>query len=286
MLRKFGKLFGRSTTYKMKQEFFKILELEEKRLKIVKEYGNNLPQDIAVTQRDILRNNLLTLAKVVDSEGGFENPLEKMLKQEYFNIQGTKPQVHIIDFDEYKYNDNFSRKEFSLNGKDGVTTCERIDTGIFAGIITDMLKFEEKFINLRGPKIKQPIKNKLKYLAEQKIVKKVQEFANMFKGNEQLVKEYIFSGLKGEDGYWDDFDEFKLRLNFMGLLYYKLGNPVWDGGKYNKVSSEDFEIGTKKLVYIFSGKYLELKKLLSNINIKNMDFIICENQMKYEWEGK
>jgi hypothetical protein len=271
-----SKLFGgfnNSTTKKAKQEFFKILELEDKRLKMVKEYGDNLPEDVSITQKDILKNNLLTLAKVIDVDGGFDNPMKKMLKQEYFNIQGTKPQVHSVSYDKFKHNDNFSHKDFPVITPQGTktVTCDRIDTGAFATIVSEMLELSEKFMKLKSGKLKSTVRNKLVYLAEQKIVEKVQEFAERFVGNEQLVKEYIFSGLKGEDDHWHDYKEFKARLNFMGLLYYRISR-----GPINE--STDFDIDIKKLIYIYSNEDLQIEKILGLLDIKRHDFIVCEHK--------
>ena len=51
----------------------------------------DIPDEIAITQRDILINNFQTLAHAVDNEGGFVNSKKDLLKHYYFNMQGTKP---------------------------------------------------------------------------------------------------------------------------------------------------------------------------------------------------
>jgi len=288
MFGSFKRLFEKKTTKKSRQEFFRILDLENKRLKIQAEYGEDLPEEIAVTQKEMLRNNVLTLARVVDSEGGFENSLKKMYAGYYFNIQGTKPQVHIYSLEENEaHSDPFSHKTFyeTKGNEETSIKCDRIDTGVFAGIIEDMIKLEEKFMNLRSSKIKDSVKSKIIYLAEQKIVKKVQEFADMFKGNEQLIKEYVFSGLTGEDDHWHNYHEFKMRLHFIGLLYYKLVHykktqDEWDKGlnEYPDADSEDFEIGVKNLIFIHSERNLKIKEFLELLNVKRHDFIVHERK--------
>jgi len=295
MFKRFKKLFEKSTTKKSRQEFFRILELEKKRQALEKEYGSDLPEDIATTQKEMLRNNMITLAKVVDSEGGFLNPMKNILQFEYFNIQGTMPQVHVYSFkDNEAHSDPFSHNVFfeTKDVKETATVCDRIDTGAFAGIINDLLKLEEKFMSLKSSRIKTSVKNKLASIAEKKIIDKVNEFVKYFKGNEQLVKEYVFSGLTGEDDHWHNYNEFRQRLNFMGLLYYKLvkgklSQDEWDKGPKNLpiADADDFDIGVKRLVFIHSEKNLLIEKILKRMDIKTTDFIVHEPEENMGYGG-
>lgn len=255
MFNKFKNLFlsGVGTDRnRFKMEFNKILTLETKRLAIIDEYKDEMPKEVITTQKDILRNNLLMLAKTVDIKGGFKNTENDIKKGIYFNIQGTKPQVYILDgiismyscceiehllLDEYS---NYSLSDESF----------------------DIIK---AFLNLKSKKIRKSIKQKLELLAEKKIQKETIKFSQLFKGNEDLVQEYIFSDLQGENDHWHDFISFNKRLNILKGLY-----------PYIK-DSEDFDIKEKKVIFIHAPVLKHsLNKFLKRINNKKYDFIISQ----------
>lgn len=260
------KLFGNKTITKSLAEYDKIIELEEKRKKLVVEYGDDLPDEIAFTQRDMLISNIQDVAHIIEGEGGLENSAKDLNNKYYFNIQGTSP-VIISPSDS---SDIHSDREFTdKNGKNKVK-CKRTDTEIISHRIEEITGLEEKFIELSSNNISYKAKGRLIALAEKKINKKITEFCELFKGNEQLLKEYIFSGLKGEDDHYHDINTMKERLNFAGLIY-----------PYIK-DSEFMEVGPKELMYVKADRLKydsdSASKLLSRIKNKQYDFIVNESE--------
>jgi len=249
----------------IKKEYNKILKLEEKRLSLCEEYKEAIPKEIEITQREILRNNFASLGHLVDDRNALENSAADISRGFYFNIQGTKPRLILTTeslSSDVIFDKNYTNK----------ITMTRIDTGIFAGITQDLVKLENTFINLRSSKINQKAKNKITFLAEQKMVKKIYLFCEQFKGNEQLFKNYIFSGMQGlnEDDHWHNYSLMLDRLNFIGLLSMN----------FDLSDSADFNIGPKDLVYVYAGNSLnlELKEFLINIDTKKYDFVLTDQK--------
>jgi hypothetical protein len=256
MFNKFINIFSLDSKILKKslQEYIKLKELETKRLSIIEEYKDEVPEEIKTVQRDILRNNLLMLGKTVDLEGGFNN--KDLDKNIYFNIQGTKPSVQLTNryFSKVQLTDKYGKNEVICNG---------IDEDIFYSYCSEILNLNKKFMNLRSQKIKKRAKTRLRHLAEKKIVSKTIEFCKLFKGNEDLVQEFVFSDLTGENDHWHNFFTFEARLNILAALY-----------PYIK-DSEDFRIDRKEVIYIDAYRLRSsLEDFLPRINNKKYDFIL------------
>ena len=247
------------------KEYVKILTLEEKRKKLQVEYGDDAPVEIAQTQRDILKNNLLNLSHLAVDKEALPYSDSALDNGVYFNIQGSKPKVNITHLD-------LSSREIA--DKTGVhkSLMKRTDSGLFSGLTNDLLKIETVFMTLKHKKIKQSVKNFLASKAEAKMVRKIHEFCDNFKGNEQLFKNYIFSGIDGlnEDDHWHNYDLMRARLNIIGLITIE--------GDFT--NSEKFDIAPKELIHIDDANNnldIELEAFLLLIDTKIYDFVICES---------
>ena len=249
----------------IKKEYNKILKLEEKRISLCKEYKDSIPEEIEITQREILRNNFASLARLADDRDALINSISDISKGFYFNIQGTKPRLILSTYDLISgyMNDKNYNNEIKMT---------RIDTRMFASVTDNLISLENVFTNLKSKKINQKAKDKIAILANQKIVKKIHSFCDQFKGNEQLFKNYIFSGMQGlnEDDHWHNYNLMKDRLNFIGLLSMN----------FNLEDSEEFSIGPKDLIYVYTNRLfnLELNEFLSKIKTKKYDFILTVDQ--------
>lgn len=230
---------------KLKKEFEKLVKLEEKRLKLENEY-DSIPIEISGTQKDILRNNLKMIAKTADLEGVFLNTKKDYIHNKWFNIQGTKPQIIQVE-------DLYLRNQLSIN------------TELYAACTEDLILLEEKIL-YNNFKISNKKNNLIKKFTEKKLIKKITKFSNIFKGNEQLVKEFVFSGLTGEDDHWHNFQEMKFRLNFICLLIHL---------DLSLKNSEEIDIDTKKPIYIDINKqYDTIIDFLSRFKQNKYDFIV------------
>ena len=260
------------------EEYKKILALEEKRLELQKKYGT-IDKTVQL-QKEMIHNNFLTLARVVQDKGGFENTPDDMANFKYFNIQGTKPNIMMAS--EYgHYTDSAwsqeagkldSAKIGTFKAKDGSnqTFSHRVDFGIFWKETKELIELEEKFINLRHSKIKENIKTRLASKAEQKINQKVQKYSELFGENSKVIAEYIFSGLKGEDDHYHNIHSMKERLNAVGMLSQYI------------MDSKEYSLGPKELIYVFAeslkDKDSDILKLLERINNIKYDFVIAYNK--------
>jgi len=241
-----------------KAEYDKLIMLEQKRQGIVKEYGDDIPdeyKEYVQTQKEMIQNNFLMLAKTVDIEGGFKNSEEMMKKGIYFNMQGTKPSI-ILTTEEY------GSKDFTDAGNGSNITSSRLDEGITYAFKTEIMELSKKFLAIKPGKLKSDVRNALHSKAEKLIAKKTIDFCKVFGDNAPVIQEYIFSGLQGENDHYHNIYEFEERLNIIGGLYYILKDM-------------SFDIGPKEVVFIYCPKSIDLvHNLLSKINNRKYDFIL------------
>jgi len=253
----FFKSFGKKqkTLNKIRKEFDNIVELNNKRIDFIEKYGED-DSEVTRTQKEILVNNLAMLGKTADIEGGFENDEDNLKDGIYFNIQGTKPSVLITETEFVSCN---------LKSKDKIykTYMSRIDEGIFYRKYLDVFDLASKFLEINSSNLNRKAKDRLHNLAEKKMAKEIIKFSEFFKGNEDLIKDFIFSGLKGEDDHWHNIHQMKQRLNIASALRPYINNP------------DILKIGVKEVVYIYAPRIgLDTSKLLERINNKNTDFVI------------
>jgi len=260
-LKKFSK--EQKTLNKIRKDFYNIVRLNDKRIEIIEKYDNESEvPELTKTQKEILINNLAMLGKTADIEGGFKNTDDDIEKGIYFNIQGTSPSVISSDM---------LLSSCSLASKDKVhkTHLNRIDEGIFYIQYLETFNMASKFLNIKSNKLNRKGKNLIHRLANEKMKQEIIKFSKFFKGNEQLIQEFIFSGLEGEDDHWHNVYTMKDRLNLVSGLRPYIDNP------------DILKIGMKEVIYVYAPKNGNvLIKLLNRINNKNKDFVV-----KYQYKG-
>jgi len=264
MFKLVGKIKKAKYSSDIKKEYKKILKLEEKRMSLCEEHWGSIPKEITITQRDILRNNFISLGYLVDNYNALENSEKDISKGFYFNIQGTKPRLFLTTYElslEYMTDKNYDNK----------SKVTRIDIGECTNAIKKLIKIEDAFINLSNKKINQKMKNTITFLAKKKITRKINSFCDQFKGNEHLFKDYIYTGMKGsnKDECWDNYSLMLKKLNFIGLL--SMNSVLLD--------HEEFNIGPKDIIYVYACNAeetlnLELEDFLASIKTKKYDFIL------------
>jgi len=263
-------LESKVNTKKARDEFINLMQLEQKRIKIeneLKESKSDLNTDV---QKSIIENNLRTLAKVVDDFGGFNNSIQKIRDGAYFNLVGTKTSIFWGD----DYDTFHNSQTLTIPGNKGnditiETKCSRLDTGIFANITSDIIKTEKKFIEFcdsnRGKELKDSIRQRVEKIAVDKIISKTIELCNLFGEDALTMQDYIFSNLQGEIDHYHDYKSFLRRLNFAGLMYYK-------------VYTENTNVYLKDLVHIcISSVYsYNVENLIKRLKVPKQDFIITK----------
>jgi len=251
------------TLNKIRKDFDNIVQLNDKRIELIMKYDNESDApELTKTQKEILLNNLAILGKTADIAGGFKNTDNNIEKGIYFNIQGTSPRVIASDM---------LLSSCSLASKDKVhkTYLNRIDEGIFYTQYLETFNITSKFLEIKSNKLNRKGKNLIHKLAEEKMKQEIIKFSKFFKGNEQLIQEFIFSGLEGEDDHWHNVYTMKDRLNIVSGLRPYIDNP------------DILKIGMKEVIYIYAPKNGNvLLKLLNRINNKNKDFVV-----KYQYKG-
>ena len=252
----FKKMIGSDHKTKSFKEFKSIMELNSKVLIAEKEYGVN---ENSAAQKGIIKNNLLTLAKVYEGISAPTITMDYNKKGNYFNLQGTKPVVHILE----DYNDEYTHKETNT------VTKVIIDMSV-SDLKADIISLEEKFRALNATKFKTANWEKIQKIVKEKIEDKVELFSNSFKGNEEIVKDFILQNLSNID---INHDSMVKRLNFV----YQLSSSL----KYNISDPKDIEIANKDIILINesvfdSAKSMDLKGLLESFKQLKYDFIILK----------
>ena len=251
------------TLNKIRKDFDNIVRLNDKRIELIMKYDDESETpELTKTQKEILLNNLAMLGKTADIAGGFKNTDADIENGIYFNIQGTSPRVIASDV---------LLSSCSLVSKDKIhkTYLNRMDEDIFYIRYLETFNIVSKFLEIKSNKLNRKGKNLIHRLAEEKMKQEIIKFSKFFKGNEQLIQEFIFSGLEGEDDHWRNVYTMKDRLNLASGLRPYINNP------------DILKIGMKEVIYIYAPKNGNVVlKLLNRINNKNKDFIVTYHQNK------
>lgn len=256
----FKKMIGQDPLSKTYKEYASILELESKRLNLAIEYGRD--NDIITTQEEIIKNNFLTLSHVYET---LEKPklVDGFAKSEYFNMQGTTPNVMVFERHDIQIKGQYNHK---ITASETEVTHTRYDDNDIAEIIELEVKFEKVNINKLGKIAGIKLKEKIK----EKIAKKVHLFAQKYVGNEEMVELFLMSNLDAEA---TDFQtNFVLeRIDFL----YKLTKAT---NSFIR-NSDNFTPRNKDLVVVDMGLFdasnqVDIITFLETFKQKAFDFIV------------
>jgi hypothetical protein len=264
----FKKLFNKMTKNtpldNVHKEFKKLTELSTKFELVTKDYDRDEYKDEIKTQKSILLNNFQTLGYVHNSLGYPKNPLNN---SDFLSIQGTPANVFSVT-QNINVDVRNSMADTFLNKEAGSTTYT-FNLSEVEELKSDMLKLEIKFLDLKAKRIIKPkALLKLAAVAQRKLDNKINNFCELFTGNEDLMKNFIFSNLNGETDHYHNIYEMIERLDFAGFLYSQL-----------KMTNQNFTFGQKALIYIDTSKHdfknkIEIEKLLKEFKQYRYDFIV------------
>jgi len=250
----FNKMLGKDPLSKSLQEFKSLTSLEAKRQKALKEYGAEAEVELAL-QKDILDNNICTLARV------FTSTKPKILdtkKNEYFNIQGSDVQVFTL----HQPKDVYTHKSTGA-----VTPVEELK--ILLELVSKQYKLERKFQSLKRGKIKEKAFSRINHFALKKINKKIVQYCNLFKGNEELTRKFVFRNMvEPDEDYHNDLMVYD-RLNFLGSLVEATNGAVQDSTK--------IDIDSKMLIQISNQDFhstMNFELFLEELKNLKYDFIV------------
>lgn len=250
----FKKIIGSDPKSKVFKEFKNIIELNAKILQVEKEYGQNEDSNI---QKDIITNNLLTLAKVFDGLETSQMVSNYDNTSTYFNIQGTETKVFVLEY----FEEIYTHKETG-------TSTTIINDMEASKLKAEIISLEEKFRALKKSKFKKDAWTKLQKKIEDSVENKVEEFSKRFKGNEELVRDFILNNfLDGEI----DYDAIIRRINFVHQL---TNSPLFnlDDADHIDISNKDIVVINKQVFKIKED--MNIAKLLKDFNQKRYDFIV------------
>ena len=256
MLSKIKNIFKDSPESKAIKEYKHILELEEKRLKLINDFGESEETD---TQGKIIRNNFETVAHIFSDARQNKDYKIKDEKISYFNLQCTPTEVIT-----------------SHNNIEVINHPENVEGTIIH--LSNIYKssndlHSEILLQEKLPtKMKSKLKNKIRSLAKKKMDNKIISFCNEFKGNEQLVRDFIFRNLDEPDEDYHNIYKVLDRLDFIDFLRYTSEEKLLD--------SEDFDISEKDIIKIsdFYNKIdtMAVIEFLEKLNQKRFDFVIIK----------
>jgi len=246
------------------KEFKRLAELSAKYKTMIEDYeGKDYSEEIK-TQKDILLNNFQTLGHVHNSLGYPKAPSKG---SEFLSIQGTPANVF-----ELHANVNLDVRgpmSETFTNKAAETVTYTLNLSELEALKSEILKLEMKFLELKTRGIiKSKAATKITGVAQRKLDKKIVSFCEEFTGNEELMKDFIFSNLQGETDHYHNIYDMVERLNFAGFLYGQL-----------KMTNQDFSFGQKVLIYIDTQKHdfknkISIEKLLRSFKQYKYDFII------------
>ena len=233
----FKKIFGKDPLSKIFKEYNTILELEEKRIRFQEEYGE---QEDITTQGAILKNNFLTLANLFNDTAKkpeLRTRFDVPSKSEYFNMQGTPTNI----FTSINPKDNFLYEYYHkpTNSTTNIFALEKPNN-----ISSELFSLERKFLSLKSKKIK-PIINKIKAKATKRVIDDVISFSNKFKGNEELVKDFILDGCANNNREIFPINIVLERINFINNI-----NNFAKSTEFDLTDSKYFEIKNKDIIVI------------------------------------
>jgi len=233
-------------------EFQKIIELEKKRKKLEHKFDDTA-KDSLIVQKNILTNNLRTLSRVFNSQS------DKILdidKDEYFNIQGSNNEVFKLS----------NPKNTYLHKKTGIETPV-IELREHSDKIEEIFRLERKFSELSQGKIKNKVYSKILNIAREKINSKIIDYCNLFKGNEELTRKFVFSNMtKTDEDYHNELLVYQ-RINFLGYLVETYGPDIFN--------SELIDIDSKGLIQItFNNSINNIEAFLKEFKGNKFDYIL------------
>jgi len=260
MLSKIKNIFKNSPEDKIIKEYKNIVALEDKRLKLINDFSETDETD---TQGKIIRNNFETLAHVFSDIKRNKQNKEYSVKDgkiSYFNLQCTPTEVIIL-------HSNIEEINHPENIECNIINLER--TYKSTNSLHNEILLQEKLPR----KMKSKLKNKIRNLAKKKMNNKIISFCNEFKGNEQLVRDFIFRNLDEPDEDYHNIYKVLDRLDFVDFLRYTTEEKI--------LNSEDFDISGKDIIKISDFYYkidnMSLVEFLKKLNQKRFDFIIIKN---------
>ena len=253
------KIFGQDEKSKILKEYVSIVDLENKRTKLEIKYGTR-NEDVQ-TQENILMNNLKVLGKLYTD---LEIPaLTKNYSGnfEYFNMQGTP--ANVIKMDEAPASITYKL------GKEVIDIT--IQTPYYEDVVPKIISLQKKFLDLNKSKFNKKFYDALISKININIENIISDYSKNFKGNEELVKEFILKNLQGLE-YTDNISIQSIidRL----ILVRALTNTTL----FLMYNSENFDIGHKNIIVIdtqlFNTYEMELEKFINNFKQNRYDFII------------
>lgn len=245
---------------KSHKEFMRILDLEEKRKILEEEYG----LDYVKTQKEMLRNNFLTLSRFYDS---LEKPdfKKNISKNEYFNMQGTYVNI-ILCYGEEKFLIDIVEK---FSHKETGTTTEIKYLDYYETEDLDLVKIERRFNKLDSSKIKKVVLEKINKQLIKKISEKINYFSEKFRGNEELCENFIIDNLK-DNSEEKNINSIILRLKFLSNLSKITNDLIRDSNDYNISNKTIIAINIENV----KEYEIDILDFLRRLDQKMFDFII------------